>query len=307
LQRNVSRLAAVCVVATLALAGCERRPEAKPSPPPPPAETPPVIPAPPLPPPPLGRSELLTALDTARFAYAAGRPDPEQSLAGRRFSIREAFGCGGAPAAQAEDGVAGWRWGPKEQTIEISLTPIDWTSQLVVGEDAARWEAAEGYWITLPWLRTEDCPARRAPAAAPPAPAPAATPAPAKAPSKPPAPAKTPTPAAATTPAAPAAAAPAPPVRRTDGLAAVFEREGSRVGRRAGRAFSLTLRDELTPPPAGYRLVLEGRFSAFASGRAIRCQAQSPDERPVCLAAAIVDRVAIESADGKLLKEWRLG
>jgi hypothetical protein len=270
----VSRLAAASAAASLALPGCERRAEA-PSPPPPVAAQPsaPAAPAPPLPPPPLGRGELLAALDAARSAYAAGEPDPEESLAARRFSIREAFGCAGARAATDEPGVASATWDPKAKSVDISLVPADVSGLLIVGEDAARWEAAEGYWITHPWLRSGDCPAARPSEAAP-----------------------------------QVAEAPSAPPRRTDGLAAVFEREGSRVGRRSGKPFSLTLRDEAAPPPpAGYRLVLEGRLAAFASGRAVRCQAHGADERPVCLAAAVVDRVAIESADGKLLKEWRLG
>lgn len=271
------RLAAAFAVASLALGGCERAREVQPSGPPPAAETPalaPSPPSPPLPPPPLGRSELLAALDVARSAYAAGQPDPEQKLAGRRFSVREAFGCAGAPASPSGAGVASWAWGPREETIEISLTPADWTGDLVVGEDALRWEAAEGFWLTHPWLRTENCPAANHGEAAP-----------------------------------LVGKAPTPQPRWTDGLAAVFEREGSRVGRRAGKAFSLTIRDgaSLAPPPAGYRLVLEGRFTAFASGRTIRCRARSPHERPICVAAATVDRVAIESAEGKLLNEWRLG
>lgn len=268
------RLAAAFTVASLALGGCERTREVQPSRPAPAVETPAVAPSPPLPPPPLGRSELLAALDAARSAYAAGQPAPDQGLAGRRFSIREAFGCAGAFAWPEEDGVAHWAWGPRQETIEISLTPADWTSELIVGDDALRWEAAEGFWLTHPWLRTGDCPAAHEGGAAP-----------------------------------PIAKTPKPPPRRTDGLAAVFERGGSRVGRRAGKAFSVTIRDgaELGPPAAGYRLVIEGRLSAFASGRAIRCRAPGPHERPLCVAAATVDRVAIESADGKLLNEWRMG
>jgi hypothetical protein len=78
---------------------------------------------------------------------------------------------------------------------------------------------------------------------------------------------------------------------------------------KSGGPFLVTLRGEgpLVAPENGYRLVIEGRFSSFADGRAIRCYSSSIDQAPVCIAAAEVDRVAFEDADGKLLKEWREG
>jgi hypothetical protein len=93
------------------------------------------------------------------------------------------------------------------------------------------------------------------------------------------------------------------------GLAAVFEADGSRLGRRNGRAYSFGVRGEndqpAAVPPGGYRLVLEGRMAAFSDGRAIRCRAASPDQRPVCIGAVRLDRVAFEDAQGAVLSEWR--
>jgi hypothetical protein len=256
------------------ICGCERKVETPQNPPTAAAEPPLIVPAPALPPPPIGRPELLQALEVARSAYAAGRPGPDQKLTGRPFSVRQAFGCSGVPAAQMEAGVAQWTWGPKHEKIEISITPADLTHTIVTADEAARWEAAEGYWLPRPWLKSDDCPATHAPA-----------------------------------PSSALQAVPAPTPRWTDGLAAVFEKEGSRVGRREGKAFTLTVRDgdAPLPPPGGYRLVIEGRFAAFASGRAIRCRSSNAGDRPVCIAAALIDRVAIEGADGKPMKEWRLG
>jgi hypothetical protein len=60
---------------------------------------------------------------------------------------------------QMESGVAHWVWGPKQESIEISIAPADLTSTLVMAGEAARWEAAEGYWLPRPRLRGDDCPA----------------------------------------------------------------------------------------------------------------------------------------------------
>lgn len=282
-------LAAVVLgVSGLVLLSCERNPEPAPVAQATSPASPPEISVPPLPPPPVGRAELLQAIDSARSAYAAGHADPGSRLTGRQFAIRQAFGCRGASEsdgaahASANAGLAHWTWGPDRATIEISLAPVEWTGAPFLGTAESGWEAVEGYWLARPWQRTDDCPA--APAQIPPEEATAATKG-----AEPP--------------------SPAVYVRQSSGLAAVFAQEGSRVTRRDGKAFELTLRgDEPLPPPGnGYRLLIEGRFSAFPGGRAIRCHTASVDETPVCVAAAEVDRVAFEDANGKLLKEWRLG
>lgn len=270
--------AALALAAVMALIGCERRPAA--SPPAPPAAAPAAAPAPLPSPPTLGRAELLQAIAAARAAYAAGQTNAADSLAGRSFAIREAFGCAG-PTDTAREGRARWAWDARRQAIEISLTPADWTTAPVLAgtavgpAGAGRWEAVEGFWLTRPWLLTDGCPA----------------------------PPINPVPAAGGTPPKVAAT---PPVA---GLAAVFEAEGSRVGRRDGRAYAFTLRGDPAPelPIGGYRLLIEGRFSAFPDGQAVRCATPDPDAEPVCVAAAEIDRVAFEDASGKLLREWRGG
>lgn len=274
LMANTPRLGAVLAAAVglAALAGCERKPA-------PAAPAAPALPpASNLPPPSVQRADLLGAIDAARAAYAAGEADPSATLAGRRFSVRQAFGCAG-PAAAAPPGQARWAWDRAHKAIEISLTPADWTTAPVLaGPNGAGggWEAVEGFWLTWPWLRGDACPA------------PPMLPV---------------TPAGETPPPAPPAAAP------HAGLAAVFAAGGSRIGRRDGRAYAFTLRGEPTAeiPLGGYRLLIEGRLTAFPDGRVIRCRAASADAEPVCIAAAEVDRVAVEDAGGKLLREWRPG
>lgn len=264
---------AVALAACLVVTACERRAPEPAAPAAPKAPAPVSLPV--APPPPLGRAELLQAIDAAASAYAAGKAPEGEGLAGRRFTVRQAFGCSGAsppaPADLAADGLARWSWSRDRRALEIRLTPSDWTGTALMAGGDGTWEAAEGFWLTWPWLRADGCPK-----------------------------------ATVDPLAGPRAASP-----QSMGLAAVFERGGSRLGRRNGRAYAFTVRgegDKLPPLPiGGYRLVLEGRFVAFADGRAVRCRADGIDQRPVCVAAAQLDRVAFEAADGEVLSEWRVG
>lgn len=262
----------------LLLASCQR--EAEPAAPPPePASAAPVAGNPEAPPltPALDRRELLAVVATAASNYAAGAvaagPDP---LVGRQFDIRLSFGCEGAeavPADGAGDGLARWSWGPDRESVRLTLTPGNWTrSALIAGAGQDRWEAVEGFWIPRPWLTADGCPSVRAD---------------------------------------PLASGPGAPSPQSVGLAAVFDTGGSRLGRRNGRAYAHAIRQAgdlpLTAPAAGYRIRLQGRVTAFPDGRAVRCRAANPDQRPVCVAAVQLDRVAFESATGEALSEWRTG
>lgn len=260
----------------LLLLACGPKETAPPPPPPkiepPPPEIPKII----APPPSLSRADLLAAATTAASAYASGvAAEGTDPLAGRSFTIRTPFGCN--PDAKPAPGLAGRTLRAKGRAAELSLTPADWSGSPLVAAavEAKVWDAVEGYWIDRPWLQSDHCP----PAAA----------------------------RAADVDDAEAAPAPSP---QTLGLAAVFEPEGSRFGRRNGRAYSFTVRSEGEAPPPiparGYRLVLEGRFAAFPDGRSIHCRAETPDRRPLCIAAAQLDRVAFEDADtGSVISEWR--
>lgn len=227
----------------------------------------------------LNRAGLLAATAQAASAYAAGEriegPDP---LVGRPFALRVPFGCNGPQPTAAEsagDGLARWSWGPENKTIQLSLTPGEWLNTALISgaADGSDWEAVEGFWIPRPWLSAGECSTVRS------------------------------------DPLQSGDGAPSP---QTVGLAAVFTSEDSRVGRRNGRAYAFTIRPTgdtpLTAPTRGYRLLLEGRLASFPDGRAIRCRASSPDQRPVCIAAIRLDRVAFYNADSSvLLSEWRSG
>ena len=256
------------------LASCDRKTEAPVEvPTPAPAPAPITVAATPIV---FDRAGFLAAADTAVAAYASGASlSGQDTLVGRRFMIRQAFGCGGPlpSTAVVSDGLAGWSASEDGQTQRLTLTPGDWTDTALVAGEEPIWEAAEGIWLARPWLRADTCPQVRADQ----------------------------------TPAGPAAVS----SPQTVGLAAVFEPEGSRLDRRNGRAYSFTIRGEGDQPPpphtGGYRLMVEGRFTAFPDGRAIRCRASSVDQRPVCIAAVQLDRVAFEDTDGSVLSDWRTG
>lgn len=264
------RPSVVALAASLLLvSACQREP-ASPAPEPQAATSPVVTIAPaPI----LDRASLLQAMDVAASAFAAGREVAGASLAGRRFVVRQTFGCG-APAATAEKavepGLATVSWSQGRQSLKLSLTPGDWSQSVLIAGDAEPWEAAEGFWLARPWLRADGCPAVQG------------------------------DPSVQGQPSA-----------QTMGLAAVFKAGGPRTVRRNGRAYEFTVRGEgdqpPVPPAQGYRLVLEGRMAAFADGRAVRCRAPEADQRPVCIGAVQLDRVAFEDAEGRMLSEWRDG
>ena len=166
-MRSKAACLSVAALATVAIAACQRQPSPEPAEKVAPPAAAPQPPAPIAAPQPVDRSELLRSLDTAASVYAAGKAPEGEVLTGRRFTVRQAFGCTGPapppPADLAADGLPRWSWGSERRTIEIRLTPSDWAkSALIAGNDGA-WEAAEGFWLTRPWLRADGCPAPRVP------------------------------------------------------------------------------------------------------------------------------------------------
>lgn len=273
---SVVALATSLALLSLVLGGCRRDP-AEPSPRPSAAPTASSAPVP-APVADLDRAGLLAAMDGASAAYARGDQSGSASLSGRRFVVRQAFGCVAETSPTTDpgvqDGVGTWSRSPDGKSLKVTLTPGDWTASPLItdGQDPS-WEAVEGVWLTRPWMRTGDCPRLSAP-----------------------------------TGVGDTAVTREP---QTMGLASVFEADGSRLGRRNGRAYDYTVRgrdDQAAATPAqGYRLIIEGRMAAFPDGRSIRCRASSPDQRPVCIAAVKVDRVGFEDASGAALSEWRGG
>lgn len=275
-------------VAAAGLAQCDRdrRPASAPTP-----EAPLIAPSTSL-----NREALVLALSRAASDHAAGRAAGDE-LAGRTFRIALAFACPGE-TLNATPGVPGLTPSEDGRRLLLSVTPADWTrSPLVLPTGATpAWERVEGLWITRPWMTVEGCPAMQAapsaavaePVVAPPV-AEGATAEPAR-----------------LEPIIPLAPPPSP---MTVGLAVVSDGQTSRLGRRAGEAWSHTIRGEADAPvaasAAGYRLVLSGRIGRFPEGGAVRCSSETPDTRPVCVAAVELDLVAFEDASGARLSEWR--
>jgi hypothetical protein len=156
--------------------------------------------------------------------------------------------------------------------VRIVVRPETWTGSALIQAIAApeTYEAIEGFWVTRPWLLSEDCPAL-------------------------------PTDPTTTTPSASSP--------ETLGLGVFFEEGGSRVARRDQRPYEIVLRLDgapQTPAPQGFRLLLEGRITGFPDGRAFRCRSGGANQRPVCVAAVRIDAVAVESLAGETLGSWEV-
>ena len=271
--------------------------------------------------PPLTREELIEAAARAASAYASGAPTPPANgiLVGRRFTMVLPFGCEGPLPEEAEsEPAAFWRYDSEQERLRAQVSPDIGAEAPAVRAAAGdmRFEAAEGFWIERPWLRSTDCPV-------PPPPLPEPAPEEAAGTGKA-APPPAPTQSAARPSAAPtsgqasqgsevgsaaSAPAPQPPARRhTLGIVEYFDPGSRRATRRNGRAYSL-VRNVAAGEIAldrGLRLVVEGRLGELPSGQPVGCWSETMDRPPVCLISAQFSRVAITDASGeRVLAEWR--
>lgn len=285
-------------IALLAGAFLVLRPDNNGQPPkngPTPAPQPPTLPAPK---PPLGRAELIEAAARAADAYATGQAAPAANaeLAGRRFELVISFGCDG-PRESDED--AFWTHDEERETLRVSVAPENWTDDETIRAmaGALSFEAAEGFWISRPWIRTGGCPS--------------------------------PPPASADTDGTDAESGeePATKAERSNPEAEVVEpREGEevapgrrlavveffapgsrRAARRGGRPYTLTA--NIAPGEIdlarGLRLLVEGRVSALPDGQPVVCSGDTREGPPLCLISVSISRVAITDASGqRVLSEW---
>ena len=270
-------------------------------------DTPPVVREPPpqtdAPILPLTRADLIDAAGRAADAHARGVAiTPQDSaLVGRRFTLRLPFGCTGSSAADS-DAPLRWTYDPAEQTLRVWVTPSVWTDAAPVraAAEGIDFEAAEGFWIERPWLRSGDCPILPQEDVAP---NPVA---------EQPAPDGNAVSAADDTvaePATPVDTAEIPPVvpRRTLALVELFEPGSRRAARRNGRPYTIVT--NLAPGAIdlskGLRVVVTGRLAQMRQGAPIVCTGTLIDERPLCMIGAEIDRVAITDASGqRILGEW---
>ena len=280
IRRRLAFSAAVAVVVVIVaalLAGRAHRRPAPIHPAPPPAAAQNAAPAPldiqtsplPLPPPPLSRKDLIEAAARAASAYAAGEPAPptDADLVGRTFRVRIPFGCAGPLDPAAAKPAAWFTFDAKRRIIRLTAQPQVWTkaSWIQALAGSADFDAIEGFWLPRPWTDSEDCP--------PTAPAPEAAPAP-----------------------------------QTLGLAMFFAPNSSRVLQRGSRPYEFTGKapdGDAPVAPRGYRLTLAGRITGFDGSQPVRCRADAPSQRPVCLFAVAFDHVSFEDpATGETLAEW---
>lgn len=245
----------------------------------------PALPPISVPPPTIDRAELLKDVAMAAETFALGRPSPKTvlELTGRRFSIKLPFGCLGPGNA----GPLTYSYDDANMALRVSAQPERWVAADPVWASLASEgaETIEGFWIERPWIGVDGCPL--AGAALPAEAASPALPGPQK-------PAVIP-PGASTTPTSSSG--------QTVGLAQVFEKDGSRLMQRSGRAYQVIRKSE-KPGAGGFRLVLEGRIVTPSETSPIVCRSAGANQRPVCLVRVEFDRVAIESASGNLLGEW---
>ena len=228
--------------------------------------TPPVLTAPPI----LTRRELIeTAQEVAaRFAAEGRIPAGSARLAGRRFSVRLAFGC---EPAQATAGVlqATVQANAERNSVSLMARPALWADLPLIQALPERTdiETVEGFWIPRPWSASENCPPS----------------------------AELPAPAVAT-----------PPSAQTLGLARVFAPGESRAQRHAEHPYQFTFRQPPNAPPgASYYLLLEGDLAAFKDGNVLNCWAESAMHRPVCLYSVVFSHIAfIDARDGSVLAQW---
>ena len=266
------RRASAAFLLVAALAACEPRSEPEPGnvaasaePKQPAIKLPDVIPTPAVA---LDRAALLAAVAQAASAQAAGLDDRQRQadLAGRRFTLKIRFGCGGPTDA---DTALGWSYDEAEQRLGIRAVPdIDLAAAGVEPSSEGPVEAVEGFWIPQPWLLTDACPAR--PAA----------------------------------PDGQAAAAAGPPTvgiahyfTTEDSRVQRRAKRSYEIVRRADPA--------ILPPEGGFNLVLEGRLRPWPEAGVIRCSGAGGAARPVCIVSAEFDRVAFENpATGMTVAQW---
>lgn len=183
--------------------------------------------------------------------------------------------------------------------MRVWVTPNVWTDAAPVraAAEGLEYEAAEGFWIERPWLRSGDCPVSPQPSesidlAAEPVEGNQSGP------------------EVTTNEAGPAAdptASPPVAARKTLALVELFEPGSRRAARRNGRPYTIVTK--LAPGEIdlskGLRVVVTGRLAPLRQGAPVACNGTLIDERPLCLIGTEIDRVAITDASGqRVLGEW---
>jgi len=238
---------------------------------------------------PFNRAQMLLAVVRAASSYAGGADDSraQRALDGKQFEIALRFGCDGQGPTPKDHG---WSVDPDGRTLRLRAVPtLSLEDELIRTVSGDKVEAAEGFWLTRPWMLDATCPAAPPP----------------KARSKP----------QVTQPSSnevgQADAPTSAPVRAGQriGIAQFFTAEDSRTHRRMNRPFEAVkqLAEGQQVGQQGFNLVLSGRLRARRDGRVILCAGTVRDAPPNCVVSADIDRVRIEQPNDKaVMAEWSL-
>lgn len=271
-------------------AGCKQRDAADPTPRNTVADSASAVAEVPQPTPLLDRAGLLDAIGTAANAFAAGSDDRkvQANLKGRRFAVRMPFACNG-PVDEKSTAPLRMTTRAGSRGFEIRAVPdLDAAGAEIDqagGDNPAAIQSVEGFWFRYPWLLAEQCPAPRAPGVA------------------------DRNPSVTLGPDASVEQAAAQEMERSAGIAQFFTSEDSRLLHRSGRDYrKVVALPKGSAPPKGLFLLLEGRLRAWPDGKVVRCRDPGKGKRPSCIAAATIDRVAVERIDDRsILAEWTTG
>lgn len=223
--------------------------------------------SPPIPMPPVDREVLLLATMRAASAAAVGTDDhaEQESLAGKRFVVRERFGCAGPSA----EGPRRWTYEEGSNALRVQYEPRLVPPGPGPAQPRRQPDTDEGtdpdpaavYSVQYPWLLTATCLAQ------------------------------------------PAGAAPVANGRVT--LVQTFTEEDSRAARlpESFKAVKRIAPEQV--PATGLEFVLSGRLEEGPGGRVISCSPSSPGARPDCTVHVSIDAARVEDpAQGLLIAEW---
>ena len=221
----------------------------------------------------LDRAALIALASIAADAAAQGaaRPPELDEAVAKRFSIALPFGCGG-PASDSSNAPMRWQFDEEAETLRfhvepVALAPTDWWPR-AAGSDI---EAIEGFWIARPWIRSESCPSTGDTGAT-------------------------------------SGTDPVTLPGQTLAIGQLFAAGGARQDRRDGRPYTAVVgvAREAVRSAQGFRFRVTGHIAAVPGGGAAACrQPGGPEQRPICLIATTLDRVAIENpVSGETLATW---
>lgn len=216
----------------------------------------------------LGRGDLIGIGRAAADAYTAGVEPPAPTPTLDGRRFEIRLPFGCGGPTEAADAPLGWRYDEKTGTLRLQARPVRWIAAAWLPPDAAAGVESMDGF----WISRPWTASEACPAGSP------------------------------------SPAAPAPPPDETLGLVTFASATGSRVGRRAGEAFTAVkkLDRDALDVGGGFRLRLTGRLASAPGGRSVLCQSPGgPARRPICLIAAALDEVAIENgATGETLATW---